>query len=213
MISFRIIIYSSHPVGCSFYKRLHTQLDNSVTMASTTAPPASGEETLVQHLIRSTKNCWTACVGGVQQSDELARIQYKEYEIRSRKQKFGIEYIDLVRKEATAEELKTCLDVALKSMETTEAEIAELQKEVDRVNTVTKAKLLAKPGAPTAASNTPAAASAPVVASEPTPESVTVTKPTAPEPAPETAMESISPDTPETVPESTASSPPVSVET
>jgi hypothetical protein len=155
-------------------------------MASTTTPPASGDETLVEHLIRSTKNCWTACVGGVQKSDEIARIKYKETEIRSRKQKFGVEYLDLVRKGASEEELKNCVEVALKAMETTENEIAELQKEIDRVDAETKAKLVAKPGTPAAAA-APAAPAAPVAA----PAAPAAAPVAAPVSSPETATEPV----------------------
>lgn len=171
-------------------------------MASTAEPTASGEESLIQHLIRSTKNCFTACYGGVQKSDELARIKYKETDIRFRKQKFGIDYIDLVRKGASEEELKNCLDVALKSMETTEAEIAVLQKEIDRVDAETKAKLLAKPGT---ASTAPAAAAAATATPEPAPESET--KPAASS-TPETAAEPIASSPPETEKEPAPSSSP-----
>lgn len=119
-------------------------------------PPAA-DESLFQHVARSTRNCVHSVFGCLQTSDEKAKIAYKEYLIESRKKKFGVDYINL-KKTATAEDgkeqaLEDCLQQCLKDIEGMEHEITALRQEIGRVENETKGKIQAKPGT-TAANNT-----------------------------------------------------------
>jgi predicted RNase H-like nuclease (RuvC/YqgF family) len=106
-------------------------------------------------------------MGCISTSDEKAKIKYKEYQIENRKKKFGVDYMNLKLKEggSTDDELKACIDTCLEDLEKLNKEIADLEAEIDRVNTATEAKIIKKPGAEGAATGT-AAASATAAAPE-----------------------------------------------
>ena len=112
-------------------------------------PPAE-DESLVQHVTRSTRNCFHSVFGCLQTSDEKAKIRYKEYLIEARKKKFGVDYINL--KKASTEEkgneetLEQCLQQCLNDIEAMEQEIAVLRQEVDRVENETRSKIQTKSG-------------------------------------------------------------------
>ena len=133
-------------------------------------------ETLVQSTTRSTKNAFTGCFGFLKKTDELAKITIKESQIAGRKKAFGVEYIDLVHSGGKPEELEACVKRAQEDIKKTMDEIAELEKEIARVDAETQKKIIARPGG--AAATTTAAAAAPPEAPAPVPE------PAAPVPAP-----------------------------
>lgn len=156
-------------------------------------PPAE-DESLFQHVARSTRNCFHSVFGCLQTSDEKAKIAYKEYLIESRKKKFGVDFINL-RKTATAEDgkedaLEECLQKCLKDIEGMEQEIASLRQEIDRVEKETKSKIQVKPGT---ASATTTAAAKPEEAHTSTP---AATPAPAPAPAPAATTTTTSTDIP-----------------
>jgi hypothetical protein len=152
------------------------------------------EESVFQHVGRVCQNAFTKCFGFAQTADELAKIKLKEHQIETRKKNFGVSYLNLLNEKATPAALQSCIDAALADIAVMQADIVTLQAEVDRVNHVTKEKIVPKPssgggggggGAATAASTAPtktepaAAAVAPPVeapaASVPPPSTTTTT--------------------------------------
>lgn len=122
------------------------------------------QETFFQKVSRSCSNCFASCMGLVQKSDELAKIEFKKQQLASRKKTFGVEYMDLKDSGATNEELEACVQKCVDDMNKIRAEIEELQKEVERVDAETKAKIKPPPtpvatktdGAATATPSSPA---------------------------------------------------------
>lgn len=124
-------------------------------------------ETLVESTTRSTKNACTSFFGCIKKSDEIAKIKYKESQIVTRERAFGVEYMKLLAKGATPEELDACVKEAQADTKKITDEIAELEKEIARVDEETNKKIIAKPGAIPAKpaetkTDTPAATTAPV---------------------------------------------------
>jgi hypothetical protein len=135
------------------------------------APP--DDETLVQHVVRSTKNFFTSCFGCIQTSDEKAKIRYYQYLIESRKKAFGVEYVNLLKAKAAQAELDACVEKCLKDIGRIDEDVAALNAEVDKVTGETKSKIVTKPPPKVPAAATSAGATAPAAAS-------TVPPPTAP---------------------------------
>jgi hypothetical protein len=153
------------------------------------APP--DDETLVQHVVRSTKNFFTSCFGCIQTSDEKAKIRYYQYLIESRKKAFGVEYVNLLKAKAPQAELDACVEKCLKDIGRIDEDIAELNAEVEKVTGETKSKIVTKPPpkvpatAPTAtATSAGATASAPAPAAASTAPHPTAPADVAPPPAP-----------------------------
>jgi len=124
------------------------------------------DESLFQHIARSTKNFFVAAFGCIQTSDEKAKIKYKQYLMETRKKAFGVAYIDLVRKDATAAELDNCVKACTQDLEVIEKEIATLNEEVQKVTSATKEKIVKAPAKASAAGSTVTTA---VPASSPAP--------------------------------------------
>jgi hypothetical protein len=130
----------------------------------------------------------------------------KLFSIESRKKAFGVAYLNAVKENSSPEALKAIVDEALADTEKIQKEIDVLQAEIDRVNNVTKDKIVAaKPGkgaattaATTGATTTAAAAVAPETAAAPTP---ATPAPATPAPvAPVTPAPAVAPATPPTAP-------------
>lgn len=144
---------------------------------STPPRDPDNDESIFAHVARVCKNSCTKCFGAVQTTDEYAKIKYKEYQIDSRKKQFGIDFLKLVHENASEQDKQACIDKVLGDTAAIEKEIDVLRAEIERVNTVTKEKIVPKPGAPAAtaaaAPTAPAAAPAapapvaPAPASEP----------------------------------------------
>jgi hypothetical protein len=146
------------------------------------------DESLIQHVARSTKNFFISCFGCIQTSDEKAKIKYHQYLIETRKKAFGVEYVNLLRAKAPQSDLDACLEKCLKDIGRIDEDIAELNAVVDKVTGETKSKI-AKPPAKAATATTTAASttSASTTAASTTataPTSANTAAPAAPSPAP-----------------------------
>jgi hypothetical protein len=121
------------------------------------------EESVFQHVGRVCQNAFTKCFGFAQTADELAKIKLKEHQIETRKKNFGVSYLNLLNEKATPAALQSCIDAALADIAVMQADIVTLQAEVDRVNHVTKEKIVPKPS-----SGGGGAAAAPAASTAPT---------------------------------------------
>jgi hypothetical protein len=138
-------------------------------------------ETLVQHVSRSTKNFFISCFGCIQTSDEKAKIRYYQYLIESRKKAFGVEYVNLLKTSASQADLDACVQKCLKDIDRIDEDIGALNAEVEKVTGETKKKIIQAP------TKTPASTStsipAPAVS---TPAKAPAASADAPSPAPGT---------------------------
>jgi hypothetical protein len=148
------------------------------------------EESIFQHVGRVCQNAFTKCFGFAQTADELAKIKLKEHQIESRKKNFGVAYLNLLNETATPAALQSCIDTALADIAVLQADIVTLQAEVDRVNNVTKEKIVPKPssgggggggGGGRGAAATTTTTTAPAAT---TPATATTTEPTVASPPP-----------------------------
>jgi hypothetical protein len=126
-------------------------------------------ETLLQHITRSTKNFFISCFGCIQTSDEKAKIRYYQYLIESRKKAFGVEYVNLLKASASQADLGACVQKCLKDIDRIYEDIATLNAEVEKVTGETKKRIIQAPSkTPAATSTTSAAATAlPVTVTSP----------------------------------------------
>ena len=67
-------------------------------------------------LKKSVSNCYARTVAGSKNTKAAVKIQQAKSNIASRKQKFGLEYMDLVENNATAVELDACVSQTLKDI-------------------------------------------------------------------------------------------------
>jgi hypothetical protein len=118
------------------------------------------DETLLAHATRVISNACTSCFGCIQTVDEQAKIKANEYHISSIKKNFGVQYIDLIERGASEDELKKCVDECRTAIAETVEENKKHRAEIERVKAKTNEKLIRKPGteAVPPAANTAAAA-------------------------------------------------------
>mmetsp|Transcript_16629 Transcript_16629/g.23427 ORF Transcript_16629/g.23427 Transcript_16629/m.23427 type:complete len:178 (+) Transcript_16629:211-744(+) len=168
-------------------------------MSNTSSPPE--QESLLDHIKRSLKNCMASCFACAGTTKETAVIKKLEYDIAARKKLFGTEYMTLDENNATPEELEAChqkakddIEELKKQIQKHEEDIAKTNEERDRAIQENNAK---SPKAST--SSTTAAAAAQSSTTKPTEttttatSAATTTKPetttAAPEPTTETSQE------------------------
>jgi peptidoglycan hydrolase CwlO-like protein len=132
------------------------------------------DESLVQHILRAAKNCFTSCSGGIQTVDEKASIQVKNFKIEALKKKFGVDYMNLVKNHASEDQLEECVRAARASMEELETEIKKLEDNIHAIDAETQAKLIKKSGNVPSTPTTPTAAATPTEAATTTPMTTTV---------------------------------------
>ncbi|CAJ1958904.1 unnamed protein product [Cylindrotheca closterium] len=106
---------------------------------------------------RKTKNAFQYVIGSFKKSDPMAKMKYKEHLIAQRKKDFGVTYINLVRLNATQEQLQFAVDSCNTDVDILLREIEQLKDKIDMLDYETKANLKPKPGSPqsTAQSSSP----------------------------------------------------------
>ena len=146
------------------------------------------EESIMDHISRTCGNCWASTIACSTNAKDKTRIKQMEYNIASRKKKFGLDYIDLVEKGATEAELKTCVDGALADINEIKEDISERRKKIEKTNEHLHSKMGAPTATPTAATaSTAAASTAPAGAKTETPAAAPAPAPAkaeVPDPAP-----------------------------
>ena len=130
--------------------------------------------------MRATQNCLTRCFGGIQQSDEHARIKLKEFQMANRKKQFGVDYMTRVlEQDASPEQLSELVEQCKADLIKEQREIDTLQAEIARINNETKAKIQPKPTTTTstaaAATTASTAATTPSTATLAAPDTATPT--------------------------------------
>lgn len=92
----------------------------------------SANDSIVKKIQRKAVNGWVATKTHSLNTKEHAIIKKIEYDIRSRRQQFGLDYLTLKDNESTtSEELQSCLDNALSDIATLKAQIQEHQEKID----------------------------------------------------------------------------------
>jgi len=124
-------------------------------MASTSSPEPFGEKMkrLANNCFQSTNLCCTK----VKEQSQIALLEQK---VVSRQRQFGVEYINLVDKKASQEELKECLKRALSEINGIQSEINSHYDNLDEKEAETKNKIIPPTGGQQASS---AAASEPSI--------------------------------------------------
>jgi hypothetical protein len=95
-------------------------------------------------VVRLTRNTWTRCVGFVKKSDKLTKIQIRNEQIKSRKRQFGLEYLTLLRENASDDQLMISLHSALSRIDALEDDIRRLRETATAINAATKSKIIRK---------------------------------------------------------------------
>eukprot|EP00980_Cylindrotheca_fusiformis_P011586 scaffold2744_cov136-Cylindrotheca_fusiformis.AAC.3 len=137
---------SNKPVEETTTAASNKPADESKTTASN--KPAE-KEAVSQKAARESKNVFQRCLGCLKTTDDKAMIKYKEMQIANRKKEFGVVYVDLLRKNATEEELKKATDDCMKDIDAFVKEIEKFENEIEKVNKETESKII-KPGTPAA---------------------------------------------------------------
>ena len=125
-------------------------------MSSSSSPEPFGEKMkrLANNCFQSTNLCCTK----VKEQSQIALLEQK---VVSRQRQFGVDYINLVEKKATQEELKECLKRALSEINGIQSEINSHYDALDEKEAETKGKIIPPTGSQPA--TTSAAASEPSI--------------------------------------------------
>ena len=118
-------------------------------MASSSSPEPFGEKMkrLANNCFQSTNLCCTK----VKEQSQIALLEQK---IVSRQRQFGVDYINLVDKKASQEELKECLKRALSEINGIQSEINSHYDNLDEKEAETKSKIIPPTGGQQASSVT-----------------------------------------------------------
>eukprot|EP00980_Cylindrotheca_fusiformis_P011587 scaffold2744_cov136-Cylindrotheca_fusiformis.AAC.4 len=104
------------------------------------------KEGFFKHMMRSTRNLCCRCCGCMHTTEEKAMIKRKEHKIAARKRKFGTEYIDMVRNNASEADLKLKLVECLNDIDKLVGQIHDIENDIERVKRDTEGKMRYKPG-------------------------------------------------------------------
>jgi len=95
---------------------------------------AEGPETLMQHVSRACTNCLASTFACFSTTKEKTIIAKLEYDISSRKKKFGVDYMNILERVTLEDklevELKECLDKAVADINKLKDEIKSHNDEV-----------------------------------------------------------------------------------
>ena len=94
---------------------------------------------------RRTNNCWhgfTLCCFKLKQN---TKIQVLEFQIKQKQQQFGIDYLTLVKNNASQAELKDCIKVARTEIGELQKQVNELDDEIDTQEQNTNDRIIANP--------------------------------------------------------------------
>lgn len=105
-------------------------------------------ETPPQKARRLAMNTWIRCLGLSKKSQLVLRQKVKEIELKECKKTFGMTYLDLVERSATAEDLQACIDHAKRKVAEISLSISELKVDVKRAEDETKSKIAEGPFRP-----------------------------------------------------------------
>ena len=159
--------------------------------ASTTTAPASakasgggGDESLFQHVKRSTRNCIASTISCSKNTKEKTIMKKIEFDITSRKKKFGVDYLNLKETNASPEELQACIDAATADIQVLKEQIQEKERAIG-ANQEELQRTIAANAAPAAAAAAAAASATTTQAAAATATASTTPAPAAAAPAPE----------------------------
>ena len=116
-------------------------------MASSSSPEPFGEK--MKRLANNCLQSTTLCCTKVKEQSQIALLEQK---IVSRQRQFGVEYINLVDKKASQEELKECLKRALSEINGIQSEINAHYDKLDEKEAETKGKIIPPTGGQQASS-------------------------------------------------------------
>jgi len=75
----------------------------------------------------------------------MTKIKYKQHLIAKRKKEFGVDYINLVQKNASEQELRQEKEGCLRDVDRLIREIKDLETKVERVDVETRSKIRREP--------------------------------------------------------------------
>ncbi len=102
----------------------------------------SSQESIVDKVKRLANNCAQSTLLCCFKAKEQSQIAILEQQIASRKGKFGVDYVNLVEKKASEEELKACLSQALTDINALQAKINEHYDVIDEKEAEAKKKIV-----------------------------------------------------------------------
>lgn len=98
-------------------------------------------ESAAQRCSRVAKNAWTLTVGLSAKTEKHVRIKCEERKLQQRKRVFGMQYMDLVQKNASDQQLQDCVNQAKVELAKLQQAIIEAKKAIDQISENTRAKL------------------------------------------------------------------------
>jgi len=114
--------------------------------SSSSPPPAGQQEPFGEKVKRLLNNCFQSTLLGCNKAKEQSQIALLEQKIVSRQRQFGVEYINLVQKKASHDEMKTCLKNALTDINGIQTEINNHYDTMDEKEAETKTKIIPPTG-------------------------------------------------------------------
>jgi hypothetical protein len=140
------------------------------------------EETRRQQLARQSKNSWISFSGFCKKSDKLAKIRFKKMQLNNQRKSFGVNYMTLLERNASQQELQKCISNAQIGMDIIQEEINALQGEAGRIDEKSRRKMVRNPCSNSDNVDVPSVATSSMMTLE-EPEYVAVASPIKPKPS------------------------------
>lgn len=102
-------------------------------------------ESSEQKLKRKSKNAWIRFKGFCKSSNSIAKKKSTQVRIKARKREFGVQYMDLVEKGESTEELSQCLSEAQKDLDSMRITVKNLDDKIQLIKQKTKESLVESP--------------------------------------------------------------------
>ena len=102
-------------------------------------------ESATQRFRRVAMNAWTQSVGLSAKAEKHVRIKGEERKLQQRKKVFGMQYMDLVQKDASDQQLQDCINQAKAELATIQHAIIEANIAVNQISENTRTKLKESP--------------------------------------------------------------------
>jgi len=103
------------------------------------------KETFQQRIVRKSSNCCHRLVGMGQKAKPLVRAKYKLTQLNARKRRFGTQYMNMVDRGASEDELRQCIVDARKELDIIQQDIEALHAAAARIDDRTNQKFVRKP--------------------------------------------------------------------
>jgi hypothetical protein len=103
------------------------------------------KETPEQRTGRQVKNAWIHSMGFFEKSEFWAKMKLKKRQLKRCKKSFGVQYMDMIESNASADELEQCVEASQRRIEVIKNDISDIKRAVTRIDEKMNDKLHKNP--------------------------------------------------------------------